>query len=130
MAGPTWQEYQKEAKRLRIPLKSLLFHKKQILKKTKDGKPSPASIALPDKPEFWPTKAQSPIQIFTAEKKKTVDSVAAIHEMWKNSSPEDKAQYNAKALEQDNAYKEGMKELRNSDDGKKYFRALDVALRR
>jgi len=130
MAGDKWQDYQKEAKRLKIPIKSLLYHKKNIIKKTKDGKVSPASIPIPEKPDMYPLKPLSAIQIFMAEKKKTVDSVAEIHDIWKNLSPEDKASYDKQAAEQVQKHAVDMQEFRRSDEGRKYVRDLSGAQRR
>merc|ERR1712085_191922 len=60
-----WQEYIKEAKRMKIPVKSLLMHKKKVIKKLQKGmKPQPSSIVLPSKPFSYPSKPKSAIQIF------------------------------------------------------------------
>ena len=125
-----WQEYQKEAKRLRIPIKSLLYHKKKIIKKTKDGKPSPLSIALPEKPDMWPSKPLNAIQIFIAEKKKTVELVSSIIEMWRTMSPEDKAPFDEQAAKQAQKFAVEMKEFKSSDEGRKYFRDTAAAQHR
>merc|ERR1719401_839738 len=130
MASPKWADYTKEAKRLRIPIKSLLFHKKAVLKRLKDGKINPASIPLPSLPEVFPEKPKKAVVLFTEEKKKEIDDAAKINEMWKNLTPEEKAPWDAKAREQHQQFLKDVKAFNQSDDGKKYLREKAAALRR
>jgi len=126
MASEKWQEYVKEAKRLRIPVRSLLYHKKKIMKKIK----GPASIPLPRRPELFPNKPKSAMQIFTAEKKKEIESIAEIGSMWTELDPEEKARYNELAQKEFQEFDRDMREFKQSDDGKSYFRDLRSAQRR
>jgi hypothetical protein len=131
MEGPTWQEYQKEAKRLRIPIRSLLLHKKKVIARLgKDGKPNPNAVQLPDKPETFPSKPRNALSIFTKEKKKTVKDVSQIGELWAKLSAEDKAEWDNKAAEEVKQYKEAMQEFTKSDEGKKYLREVAAVTRR
>mmetsp|Transcript_28899 Transcript_28899/g.46517 ORF Transcript_28899/g.46517 Transcript_28899/m.46517 type:complete len:1236 (-) Transcript_28899:183-3890(-) len=130
MAAPKWQDYQKEAKRLRIPIKSLLFHKKMVIKRLKDGKINPASIPLPSLPEEFPSKPKKAMQLFVEEKKKTVESLAEVHEMWKNLSPEDKVPWDKQAAEASRQFQVDVKAFAASEEGKKFLREKAAALRR
>jgi len=122
MAGEKWTEYVKEAKRMKIPIRSLLLHKKKVIQKLKDGKPNPNSIELPSKPEAYPAKPQSAMQIFVAEKKKTVELVADISGMWSKLSPEDKAEWDQKAAEQTKKFEADLEAFNKTEEGKKYKR--------
>merc|ERR1712176_1078700 len=71
MKGEQWQEYQKEAKRMKIPIKSLMLHKKQVIKqlKDKDGNINISAIPLPEKPDSYPSKPKNAMKLFLESKK-------------------------------------------------------------
>merc|ERR1719221_2437075 len=125
MAKEVWQEYLKEAKRLKIPIKQLLQDKKQV-KKLKNGM---RFIPLPEKPETIPTRPPNAYKIFVKEKRKEIDDPEKIIALWKELDDDGRKKY----LEEERALKEqflqDMKEFTTSDEGKTYLRTQKTVLR-
>merc|ERR1712176_912598 len=130
MATPKWQEYVKDAKAMKIPVKSLLFHKKKVIKKLKDGKINPMSIDLPQRPETWPEKPSTAQQIYFKEQKELMQPLAKIQEKWQALSEEERKVYDDKAKADQARFTEESIAFKNSDEGKAYFRAMKLAKHR
>lgn len=125
-----WQEYVKEAKRLKIPVTSLLMHKKKVIKKLQKGmKASPASIPVPKKPETFPRKPRVAFQVFTAENK-SAGRLEEIAKLWQDLDENEKERYEKVALEERRSFEECMYEFKKSEEGRAYYRELNGALRR
>jgi len=130
MRTERWQEYVKEAKRLRIPVTSLLMHKKKVIKKLQKGmKASPSSIPLPKKPETFPDKPRAAFQVFTAENR-SAGPLAEIAKLWQGLDENERERYEKVALEERRSFEQSMYEFKKSEDGKAYHRELNGALRR
>lgn len=125
MAKETWQDYLKEARRLKIPVQQLLVDKKQV-KKFKNGM---RFIPLPDKPETIPQKPPNAQKLFIKEKRKEVDSPEKIIAMWKELDDEGKKKYEDRATDLQQRFERDMQAFRSSEDGKAYFRKTAGALR-
>lgn len=130
MESDRWKDYVKEAKRLRIPVKSLLYHKKKIVKKLANGKISPMSIALPAKPDLFPDKPQNAMQMFVAAKKKEGVAIVECSRLWQELGEDDKKTWLDKGKAAMEEFDKEMREFKNSEEGKMYFRNLKSAKRR
>lgn len=126
MEKEVWQEYLKEARRLKIPVKQLLSNKKQSIKKLANGM---RFVALPDKPETIPQKPPNAYKLFLREKKKDLDDPEKIVSMWKEMDQAGRSKYEDEAKELQQQYEIDMKEFKSSDEGRQYFRSTSVALR-
>jgi len=126
MAQEHWQEYIKEARRLKIPVQQLLQDKKATLKKLKNGM---RLVTLPSKPESMPVRPPDAYKLFVREKKKETSELEKIDEMWKQLDEAGKKPY----LDEEKTLKEqflsDMKEFKDSDEGKVYLRSQKGALR-
>lgn len=129
MESDKWKDYMKEAKRIRIPIRTLLFNKRMVIKKL-NGIITPGSIPLPPKPDIWPDRPKKAMQIFTKEKRSSVEDLSKISEMWNSLGADERGKYDDMAAEQQKQFEQGMKELKQSDEGKKYFRELKGAQRK
>jgi len=129
MDSDTWKDYVKEAKRLKIPIRSLLFNKKKVLRKL--GEPlGPSSISMPSRPDTWPEKPKTAVSIFTREKRSAGLDIPQIQEMWKNLDTEEKGKYDDMALAQVKEYDAAMRAFKLSDEGRSYFRDTKTAQRK
>merc|ERR1712136_710463 len=120
MESEKWTEYVKEAKRLRIPVKHLMLHKKKVVKGLRG---TVASVPVPRRPDSYPQKGKSALQIFVAEKRGEVGSQIQVAEMWENLGEEGQRPYKEAAIAQKKEYKQ-------NDEGKTYFREVKTAQRR
>lgn len=130
MQTEKWQAYVKEARRLKVPVKSLLFHKKKVKKLLKGEKMKPSMIALPEKPATFPSKARSANRLFMAEKRAEKVPIDELPKMWAEMSAEDRAPYNEAALEESKREEEETRAFRTSEEGMKYLRLKKSVLRR
>eukprot|EP00927_Polykrikos_kofoidii_P028125 TRINITY_DN2460_c0_g1_i1.p1 TRINITY_DN2460_c0_g1~~TRINITY_DN2460_c0_g1_i1.p1 ORF type:complete len:1241 (+),score=313.88 TRINITY_DN2460_c0_g1_i1:500-3724(+) len=132
MAQPHWQEYVQLAKRTKIPVKSLLFHKKKMIRKLKKGEKMPPSwIPVPKRPETFPSKPKSSFQIFAAEmKQQNMSDISEITQKWQALEQDDKKKFEDLASETVKQYEKEMQEFKISEEGKRFFRELKVAQRR
>merc|ERR1712046_87491 len=94
------------------------------------GKPGPSSIPLPRKPDTFPTKPKTAIQMFTSEKRSSVDDLSKIAEMWRSLSGEERGVYDDKAREAGVEYEKEMKAFKSSEEGRKFFKESQLALRK
>jgi len=126
IAQEHWQEYLKEAKRLKLPVQQLLQDKKATLKKLKNGM---RLVTLPSKPDTMPVRPPDAYKLFVREKKKDISEPEKIDEMWKQLDEAGKKPY----LDEEKSLKEqfmaDMKEFRDSDEGKVYLKSHSSALR-
>jgi len=121
-----WKEYLTEAKRLRVPIKTLLSDKKNALKRLKNGM---RVVSLPEKPEDMPSKPPNAFKLFLKEKKQETSDLEKIREMWNELDAEGKKKYEDEEAALKSKYDQEMKEFRTSDDGKTYLRSLNQAMR-
>lgn len=126
MEQAIWQEYLREARRLKLPLKQLLTDKKQI-KKLKNGM---MFVPLPDKPETAPQRPPNAYKLFVKEKKKEIDDPEKIVSTWKELDIDGKKKYFDEAQSLQQQFLQDMKEFRASDEGKLFFRTSSSVLRR
>jgi len=126
MKEETWQEYLKEARRLKVPIKSLLQDKKKQVKFLKTGM---RFIPLPSKPETIPQRPPNAYKLFVKAKKQETSELEKIDEMWKALDDEGKKPFMEEANKLNDQYSLDMKEFRQSDDGKQFFREQRGALR-
>lgn len=129
MKSEKWQEYQKEAKRLRIPVRHLLLEKKKVQKKFAKGeKIPPSAIPLPTRPDSYPTdKPRSARAIFAAGK---TEPFAEVLKMWEDLDAEGKAKYTKEAADEVKFCAEQADEFRKSPEGKRYVQELRTAQNR
>ena len=127
MNKPKWQEYLKEAKRIRVPVKNLLMQKRKAIKKLKSGL---TVIPPPSRPEDYPSKPPGPYKLFVNEKKLLAIPLDEIAELWKNLDDEGKKKYMKEAEELENKFREDLKLFKESDEGKAYFRGVKATARR
>eukprot|EP00927_Polykrikos_kofoidii_P028127 TRINITY_DN2460_c0_g1_i3.p1 TRINITY_DN2460_c0_g1~~TRINITY_DN2460_c0_g1_i3.p1 ORF type:complete len:1243 (+),score=339.34 TRINITY_DN2460_c0_g1_i3:500-3730(+) len=131
MAQPLWQEYVQLAKRTKIPVKSLLFHKKKLIRKLKKGEKMPPSwIPVPKRPETFPSKPKSSFQIFAAEMKKQISDLSEITQKWQALEQDDKKKFEDLAGESVKQFEKEMQDFKRSDEGKRYIRELKGSQRR
>mmetsp|Transcript_130962 Transcript_130962/g.292942 ORF Transcript_130962/g.292942 Transcript_130962/m.292942 type:complete len:795 (+) Transcript_130962:90-2474(+) len=124
-----WKEYMAEAKRLMIPVKSLLSNKKNTVKRLANGM---VLVALPSRPESFPRKPRAAHQLYIREKRQEQSSLEpeAAMELWKNEDAEVKKKYEDEAQEALTKYQEEMKEFTGSEEGKTFFKTLKMTRRR
>lgn len=128
MKTERWQAYIAEAKKLRIPVQKLIGHKKVAIKKLNKNMPPP--VAMPSKPDTWPEKSPSAMQIFSMEKRKEGLSLVAITQQWAEMGADVKAKYVEASVEKKKQYEAEVVAFRKSPEGSKYFRDLRSAQRR
>lgn len=126
MEKESWQEYLKEAKRLKVPIKQLLSNQKKSIKKLKNGM---RFVPLPDKPDDLPSKPPSAKKLFFREKRKEVEDLEKIDTAWKELDEETKKKYVDEAVALQKQYELDMKAFKTSDEGKSYLRGIGNALR-
>lgn len=129
MQSEKWKEYTKEAKRMKLPIMSLMLNKKLVIKKL-NGIIVPSSIPLPAKPDTWPDRPKTAMQIFTKEKRGEVDDLSKISSLWQDLNADERGKYDDMAAEQQKQFEQAMKDLKQSDEGRAYFRATNVAQRK
>merc|ERR1712226_1576754 len=112
-----------------LPVKALLENKKAVLKKI-NGVITPNSIPVPTRPETWPEKPKTAMQIFTLEKRAAGEDIAKIGDMWKELSSEERGKYDDMQIAAQKEYEQGMREFKASDEGKTYFRDTKIALKK
>jgi len=125
MGMEEWKEYVTEAKRLKIPVKSLLRDQKKVIKVLKNGM---RVVPLPDKPFDFPSKPADAWRCFTREKKGEVP-VSEMADIWSKMDPEEKKKYTDEADELQKKYVEEMKAFKASEEGSTYLRKLRTAQR-
>eukprot|EP00928_Gymnodinium_smaydae_P078786 TRINITY_DN62864_c2_g1_i1.p1 TRINITY_DN62864_c2_g1~~TRINITY_DN62864_c2_g1_i1.p1 ORF type:complete len:1324 (-),score=421.87 TRINITY_DN62864_c2_g1_i1:282-3959(-) len=131
MASDKWKDYAGECKRLKIPVRSLLFHKKKVIKKLAKGmKMPPSAIPLPSRPDSFPTRPKNAMQLYMQEMKGKVDTLEEILSQWKALDEEARKPYDERADKAMQRYEEEMQDFRQSDEGKAFFRAMNLAQRR
>mmetsp|Transcript_28063 Transcript_28063/g.60928 ORF Transcript_28063/g.60928 Transcript_28063/m.60928 type:complete len:1274 (-) Transcript_28063:360-4181(-) len=119
-----WKEYLSEARRLHVPVKSLLSNKNQAIKRLKNGM---RVIAIPEKPEGMPTKPANAFRLFIREKRQEATEgfdLEAAKKTWDEMDAEAKKKYEDEAAENYSRFLEAMKEFRQSDEGKEYNRSV------
>jgi len=123
-----WKEYLSEAKRLRVPIKSLLSNKSEVIKRLKNGM---RFISLPSTPEEMPRKPPGAFKLYAKaqKKEKEISDLEKIGEMWKELDAEGKKPFEQEAEDLLKQFYEDMRLFRQSDEGKKFFRTKKQALR-
>merc|ERR1712113_1113913 len=127
MAKDVWQEYIKEAKRIKVPVRSLLMQKKKMMRRLKNGL---MVIPQPSRPDTFPSKPPGAYKLFVREKRGEVQALSEIMELWQKLDSEDKQQYIEKAQELERAFEEEMRKFKMSDEGGRYFREVKAVSRR
>jgi len=125
MAKEEWKEYVTEAKRLKLPVQSLLSQKKMVLKTLKNGM---KNVPLPEKPIDFPTKPPEAFRLFANEKKGQIPTAEMSAEFQKLDE-EAKKKYTDEAEELMKKYVEELKAFKGSDEGGAYFRKYRQAQR-
>jgi len=127
MERPRWQEYIAECKRMKVKVQNIMFDKKKVVKKLKNGM---SILPLPDKPETLPIMPPTAIRLFSKEKLSEVKDKSELPEMWRNLPEEEKKKYFERTEEQVKKYKEDMKEFTTSEEGKAYYQQVKSITRR
>eukprot|EP00932_Pfiesteria_piscicida_P015268 SRR837773.2731.p1 GENE.SRR837773.2731~~SRR837773.2731.p1 ORF type:complete len:774 (-),score=319.63 SRR837773.2731:248-2569(-) len=116
-----WKEYLAEAKRLRVPIKTLLTNKNKAISRLKNGM---RWTPMPDKPDDMPSKPPSAKRLFFREKKPEEPDIEKLAQMWEELDAEGKKRYEDQADAATKQYNEDMRAFRQSDEGKHYLRSL------
>jgi len=125
MAQDEWKEYVTEAKRLKLPVQSLLSQKKQVIKKLKNGM---RFVPIPPRPIDFPSKPPEAFKIFAAEKRGQVP-IAEVASLWNGLDAEGKQKYNSEANDLMKKFSEELQAFRASEEGSTYLRKLRIAQR-
>jgi len=127
MERDRWREYVAECKRLKVKVQSIMFDKKKVVKKLKNGM---SILPLPEKPETLPIMPPTAVRLFAKEKMSEVQDKKELPELWRNLPEEQKNQYIERTEEQVKKYKEEMKEFTMSAEGKTYYQQVKSISRR
>mmetsp|Transcript_56351 Transcript_56351/g.158843 ORF Transcript_56351/g.158843 Transcript_56351/m.158843 type:complete len:1194 (+) Transcript_56351:47-3628(+) len=127
MAMETWQEYLKEAKRLKVPVKSLLLQKKKAVKKLKSGL---TVIPAPTRPDLYPSKPPGAYKLFVRERRGGVQALSEVMDLWQKLDGDGRQKYIDEAAGLERQYQEELRRFKESDDGKRYLRDAKGVQRR
>lgn len=120
-----WKEYVSEAKRLKLPVQSLLSQKKKVIKRLKNGM---RNVLMPEKPIDFPVKPKDAFRLFAAEKRGQV-ATTEIANLWSELPEDEKKKFKDEADELQANYVREVKAFRESEEGSTYLRKLRTAQR-
>ncbi|CAK0891173.1 unnamed protein product [Prorocentrum cordatum] len=124
MEKPMWKEYLAEAKRIKVPIKSLLADKGKVIKKLKNGM---RFIPLPEKPVDMPVKPKQAYSLFVAAKKGSME-LSEMPGAWSNLEEAERKKYTDEAADLQREYETNMKIFKESDEGKMWADFKDYSL--
>ncbi len=126
MGKPMWQDYLKEARRLKVPIKSLLTAKKIVVKRLKNGI---RYIPMPEKPPDYPQKPPTAYSLFCANRKGMME-LSDMQGGWEKLEAEEKTKFLDEAASLQKEYEIKMTLFKQSDKGRAYFKEAQATARR